>query len=140
MFGRVEYLVITELTIATLFAWVFVLRHQMSCCRFLYFSSWLTCGLLKNHRTLQQLCCFIPLAPPPPSAVQVKFHNYNDSVTKVARRLWVLLCAQGTFCFRPRGITFIESTQIRWFSRGSGGGGWSGRDVAQRRPRVSKLG
>jgi hypothetical protein len=33
----------------------------------------------------------------------------------------------------------IESIQIRWFSRRSGGGGWSGRAVAQRRPRVSKL-
>ncbi len=45
MFARVEYLVITELTIATVFAQVFVMRHQI--------------------------------------------HNYNDSVTKVARRLWV---------------------------------------------------
>jgi hypothetical protein len=34
----------------------------------------------------------------------------------------------------------IESTQIRRFSRRSGGEGWSGRAVAQRRPRVSKLG
>jgi hypothetical protein len=31
----------------------------------------------------------------------------------------------------------VKSTPIRWFSRGSGGGGWF---VAQRRPRVSKLG
>ncbi len=33
----------------------------------------------------------------------------------------------------------IEYTQIRWFSRWSGRGGWSGRAEAQRRPRVSKL-
>ncbi len=33
-----------------------------------------------------------------------------------------------------------KSTQIKWFSRQLGEGGWSGRDVAQRRPRVSKLG
>jgi hypothetical protein len=33
----------------------------------------------------------------------------------------------------------VKSTQIRWFSRQSGGGGWSGRAVAQLRPRVSKL-
>ncbi len=33
----------------------------------------------------------------------------------------------------------VESTQIRWFSRRSGGGGWSGRALAHRRPRVSKL-
>ncbi len=30
--------------------------------RFLCFSSGLTCGLLKNHRTPQLLCCFIPTA------------------------------------------------------------------------------
>ncbi len=34
----------------------------------------------------------------------------------------------------------VESTQIRWLSRGSGEGGCSGRTIAQRRPRVSKLG
>jgi hypothetical protein len=34
----------------------------------------------------------------------------------------------------------VKSTQIRWFSRRSGEGGWSSRAVAQRRPRVSKLG
>ncbi len=28
---------------------------------------------------------------------------------------------------QAKGITGIESTQIRWFSRRSGGGGWSGR-------------
>ncbi len=50
-----------------------------------------------------------------------------------------LLCAQGTFCFKPMGIILVKSTQIRWFSRWSGGGGWSGRAEAQRRPRVSKL-
>jgi hypothetical protein len=50
------------------------------------------------------------------------------------------VCAQGTFCFRPRGIILDEPTQIRWFSRCSSGAGWSGRAIAQRRPRVSKLG
>ncbi len=34
----------------------------------------------------------------------------------------------------------IESTQIRWFLRRSGGGDWSSRAVVQWRPRVSKLG
>jgi hypothetical protein len=75
-----------------------------------------------------------------PSAVQVKFLNYNDSVTRVAGRLQIPTCAQGTFCFRPRVIILSESTQIRWFLRWSGWEGWSGRAVAQRRPRVSKLG
>jgi hypothetical protein len=40
---------------------------------------------------------------------------------------------------QAKGITLIESIQIRWFSRWSAGGGWSGRAEAQRRPRVSKL-
>jgi hypothetical protein len=36
-FARVQYLVIMELMIATLFAQVFVMRHQMSSCQFLFF-------------------------------------------------------------------------------------------------------
>ncbi len=39
-----------------------------------------------------------------------------------------------------RGVNLVKSTQIRWFWRRSGRGGWSGRAVAQWRPRVSKLG
>jgi hypothetical protein len=38
-----------------------------------------------------------------------------------------------------RGIILVKSIQIRWFSRRSGRGGWSGRAEAQWRPRVSKL-
>ncbi len=34
----------------------------------------------------------------------------------------------------------VESTQIGWFSRQSSGRGWSGRAIAQQRPRFSKLG
>ncbi len=54
---------ITELTIATLFARVLVMRYQMSCCWFLSLFSGLTRGLLKNHRTPQQLCCLKPNTP-----------------------------------------------------------------------------
>ncbi len=32
----------------------------------------------------------------------------------------------------------VKPTEIRWFSRPSGGGGWSHRAVAQCRPRVLK--
>jgi hypothetical protein len=39
-----------------------------------------------------------------------------------------------------RGIILVALTQIRWFSRRSDRGGWSGRAIAQRRTRVSKLG
>jgi hypothetical protein len=34
----------------------------------------------------------------------------------------------------------VESTQIRWFLRQSGGGGCSGRVIAEQKPKVSKLG
>jgi hypothetical protein len=34
----------------------------------------------------------------------------------------------------------VKSTQIRWFSRLSGGAGWSSRAVAQWKPRDSELG
>jgi hypothetical protein len=51
--------VTTELTIATLFALVFVVRHQMTCCRFLCFFIGLTCGLLKNPKPPS----LIPTAP-----------------------------------------------------------------------------
>jgi hypothetical protein len=43
------------------------------------------CGLLKNHRTLAALLPHTKRS----SAVQVKFHNCNDSVMRVAKRLWV---------------------------------------------------
>ncbi len=86
IFVRVIYLVIMELTIATLFAQVFVMRHQMSCCRFLCFSSGFTSALLETHRNpLEALLLQINR----PSAVPVKSPNYNHSVTWVARILQV---------------------------------------------------
>jgi hypothetical protein len=39
----------------------------------------------------------------------------------------------------PFWIILVNSTQIRWFSRWSGGEGWTGRAISQRRLRVSKL-
>ncbi len=39
-----------------------------------------------------------------------------------------------------KGIILVESTQIRRFSWQLGRGGWSGRAIAQLRPRFSKLG
>jgi hypothetical protein len=36
-----------------------IMRNQTSWCRFLCFSSRLTIGLLKNHRTPKQLCCLL---------------------------------------------------------------------------------
>jgi hypothetical protein len=62
----------------------------------------------------------------------VEFHNCNYSVMRVARRLRVP-------AMHSRDILH-QATQIRWFSRRSGGGGWSGRAITKWRPRVSKLG
>jgi hypothetical protein len=86
----------------------------------------LTCGLLKNHRTPQQPFCLMPSTP----AVPVQFHNCNDIFTRVAGRLWVPnMCSRDILHQAKEGSS---STQIRWFSRRSGGGGWFGRAVAQR--------
>jgi hypothetical protein len=62
-----------------------------------------------------------------PSAVPVKFHNYNDSVTRVARRLQVPTMPSRDILLQAKEIILIESTQIRWFSRWLGRGGESGR-------------
>jgi hypothetical protein len=67
-------------------------------------------------------------------------YKSNSMITRTLGYYEFLPCTQRTFCSKPRGITLIESTQIRWFLRWSGRGGWSGRAIAQWRPRVSKLG
>jgi hypothetical protein len=72
-------------------------------------------------------------------AVPVKFHNCNDSVTRIVGKLWVPTEHSRDILQQVKGIILVESIQILWFLRWSGGGGWSGRAVAQLRPRVSKL-
>jgi hypothetical protein len=74
------------------------------------------------------------------SAVLVEFHDYKDSVMRVARILRVPTMHSRDIVLQARGIILVESAQIRWFSRWSGGAGWSSRAVAQQRLRVSKLG
>jgi hypothetical protein len=66
--------------------------------------------------------------------------NCNDGVMRVAGRLWVPTMQLKDILKQAKGGSLVESTQIRWFSRWSGGVGWSGRAVAQQMPRVSKLG
>ncbi len=88
VFARVEYLVITELTIATLFALVFVMRHQLSCCRFFALPA---ASLVASWKTIEPSSSSVA-SYQSPSAVPVKFHNYNDNVTRVAGRLWVPIC------------------------------------------------
>ncbi len=55
---RVKYLCDYGTDNCKLFAWVLIMA-SVSCCWFLCFSSGLTSGLLKNHRTSQQLYCYI---------------------------------------------------------------------------------
>ncbi len=55
MFARVNYPCDYGTDNCTLFVHVFVVRHQMTCCRFLCFFINLTCGLLKNYTIPQQL-------------------------------------------------------------------------------------
>ncbi len=66
-------------------------------------------------------------------------HNYNDRVPRVVGNLRVPTTRSKEILQQAKGITLIEPTQIRWFSRWSGGGGWSGRAEAPWRPRISKL-
>jgi hypothetical protein len=95
-------------------------------------------ALWKNHGTPQALYVASRLTS---RAVSVEFHNCNDFITRVARKLRVpTKHPRDILHSSPRGIILVKFIQIRWFSRRSGGGGLSGREVAQRRPRVSKLG
>ncbi len=133
-FARFNYLVIKELTIATLSAQVFVVRYQMSCCRFPFFPAgslmafWNPPAALllhTNHPVQYQLNSIITRTV---SWEQQGYYGF-------------LLCTQGHFSSaKGWGITLIESTQIRLFSRWSGEGGWSDRAIAQQRSRISKLG
>jgi hypothetical protein len=70
----------------------------------------------------------------------VEFHNCkecHESSREMTDSYYVL---KGHPSSSQSGIILVEFTQIRWFLRLSGGGGWSGSAVAQWRPRVSKLG
>ncbi len=132
---RGEYLVITELTITTLFAYVFVLRHQMSCCG------------LPSFPAGSLMAFWNPENPPAALLLLTNYIVQHQSNSKITRTMsWeqpgycgFLLYAQGELCIRPRRVTLIEFTQIRWFSRWSGREGWSSRVATQRKPRVSKL-
>ncbi len=105
--------VITRLIIANLFARMLVMRQQMSCCWFLCLSSGLTCGLLKNHRTPQQLCCFQTY-----SNTAVQYQSSCIIAMIVLREKpgdhGFLLCTQRTFFFKPRGdhLRWVHSDQM----------------------------
>jgi hypothetical protein len=59
---------------------------------------------------------------------------------RVAEILWVPTMHSRDIMQQAKGLILIESNQIRRFSKWQVGVGWSGRAVAQQRPRVSKLG
>ncbi len=54
-------------------------------------------------------------------------HNCNDSVTRVVGILRDPTKRSRDILHQAKGITGIESIQIRWFARWSSEGGWSGR-------------
>jgi hypothetical protein len=98
MFARVKYLCGMELSIATLFAQMFVVRHQMACCRFLCFPT----GLVAFWNPQNPPAALLPYAKQS-AAVPVKFHNCNDSVTRVARRLRVLTMHSKDILLQAKG-------------------------------------
>ncbi len=68
-----------------------------------------------------------------------RIHNCNDSVTREVGKLQVPIRRSRDILQQAKG-NIVESTLIRWFSRLSGRRGWSGKAIAKRRLRVSKLG
>ncbi len=102
---------------------------------FLCLPSRLTNGLLWIPRTPNQLWCLIPNM-----SVQYQSSSIitcNESSREITGSYNALT---GHPASSQRGIILVKSTQIRWFTRRPGEGGWSGRAIAQQRPRVSKLG
>jgi hypothetical protein len=112
-FSRVKYLVIMELTIANLFAQVIVVSIRCHAVGFFAFAAG-SLGASWNSKNPPAAL----LLQNNPSLVSVEFHNYKDSVMRVARILWVPIALKDILQ-KAKGITLIESNQIRWFSWGS---------------------
>jgi hypothetical protein len=72
------------------------------------------CGLMPN---LQSITSQIPYC--------------NDSVTRIAREIRVPTKHSRDILHQAKGIILVESSQIRWWSRWLGRGGWSGWVVAR---------
>ncbi len=126
--------VITELVIATLFARVLVMKHQMTCCRFLCFSI----GLVTFWKIIEPPAALLSHIKHS-SAVPVEFHIYDAIVTGVARRLQVPTICSKDICFRPRGISW--SSPLRSVgSRDDQVGGLVWQSHSSVGPRVWKLG
>ncbi len=108
-FPRVKYIMITVLTIATLFASMFVRRHQMSCCMFPSFPAG-SIVAFGTQRTLQQLCCFLP----PHSAVQVEFFNNKDSFLRAAEILRAPTMCSRDILQQAKGdhLDWVHSVQL----------------------------
>ncbi len=60
--------------------------------------------------------------------ISLRLQDYcNDGIMRVVGNLWVPTGHSRDILLQAKGITGIKSTQIRWFSQWSSGGGWSGR-------------
>jgi hypothetical protein len=108
----------------------------MSCCRFLCFSSGLTCGSWKPIEPASSFVASFQLH----SAVPVKFHNHKDSVMRVAGILQVRTMHSRVILWQAKEdyLDRVHSDQmvLKMIRRG----GWSSRAIGQWRLRVSKLG
>jgi hypothetical protein len=86
-------------------------------CHAVGFFAFLTGSLVASWKAIEPPSSSVASHLPPPSVVPVKFHNYNDSATRIAGRLLVPTIHSRDILFRPRGIILVESSQTRWFSR-----------------------
>jgi hypothetical protein len=124
-FARVKYLVVTELMSATPFAQLFVTRHQMSCCWFLPFQwahSWPFGGKEppNNFVTSSQ----------PRSTTPIVFHNYKDSVMRVAGILRVpTMCSRDILLQQAKKDHFYQVYSDQMVLEMIRVGGWSSRAV-----------
>jgi hypothetical protein len=87
-----------------------VMRHQMSCCRFLCISSRLPRGLLENQRIPQQLCCFVPTTPVQSQSSSIIAMIVSLECREITGSYHAL---KGHSASGQRGIVLVESTQIR---------------------------
>jgi hypothetical protein len=102
--ARVKCLVISELTITTLSAHVFIMRHQISCCRF-------------HSLPAGSLVPFWNPKNPPAALLLHNNHLVQYQTNSIIKRTvsWekpgyhgFLLCARETFCIKTRGSPWLS--------------------------------
>ncbi len=114
------------------------LKHLCDCGTNNYIPIWLGIKSEISHAT-EGFCAYLKSSPHKPygsTTSLLLIHQCKWPVSsiiamivsqEVARNLRDLTKRSRDILHKAKGITGIESTQIRWFSRWSGGGGWSSR-------------